>query len=178
MNTVGRRFKVVVNFLGSFAAVLIILFSYKAALSADNVVTTNVQELPGLIGGERGRPVLVVLYSSGCSLSRNLWPEIIGFARRQTPTKMALLVLSIDGSREAAESFLAAYNLPFRGYWVEPWEPGTLDSAMRPIGINIGKSFYMPLVAVLDGNGKVVAQWQGLQDFAKVERALKSLGAI
>ena len=49
---------------------------------------------------------------------------------------------------------------------------------MRTTGVHVEKSFTLPLVVVLDSTGKVMAEWEGLQDISQVENALKSIHAI
>ena len=91
---------------------------------------------------------------------------------------VAFLAFSTDKNKEKAADFVSNDSIPFNCYWVEPWSPGQLDASMKPMGIQIGKSFLIPLVAVLDSNGRVVAQWQGLRDISQVRSALESIDAL
>ena len=53
---------------------ILLLGTLVSSAYADSISTTNVNELPGIISSERGRPTVVVMFSSGCPLSRNFWP--------------------------------------------------------------------------------------------------------
>jgi hypothetical protein len=50
------------------------------------------------------------------------------------------------------------------------WRSGMLDTTMDELGIRVGMSWLPPLVAVLDREGAVVRQGQGVTDWAAVEK--------
>jgi hypothetical protein len=56
--------------------------------------------------------------------------------------------------------------------WIEPWRRGTLDSIIATLGVRVGGRWTAPLVAVIDVEGKVVAQWQGHTDPDRVLAAV------
>ena len=157
---------------------IILLGTMVSSAYADSISTTNVNELPGIISSERGRPTVVVLFSSGCPLSRNFWPGFLNFAKQVRGRNVAILVFSTDRNKANASDFVSNTSLPFNCYWVEPWSSGQLAATMRTTGVHVGKSFTLPLVVVLDSNGKVMAEWEGLQDISQVENALKSIHAL
>jgi len=161
-----------------FIGLVLLLGTLVSNSYGDSISTTNVNELPGIIAGERGRPTVVVLFSSGCSLSQILWPNLLNFAQRVRGKNVTFLAFSTDDNKENASDFISNASLPFNCYWVKPWSPGQLTASMGSIGIHIPKSFTLPLVAVIDSNGKVVEQWQGLQDILQVEKALRSIRAL
>jgi thiol-disulfide isomerase/thioredoxin len=157
---------------------VLLIGTFISVARGDNLSTTGVNQLPGIISGERGRPTVVMFFSSGCPLCRNLWPRLLDFAKQVRDKNVSFLVFPIDKNKEKAVDFVSNYSIPFNCYWVEPWSPGQLDGSMKPLGIQIGKSFLIPLVAVLDSNGRVVAQWQGLRDVSQVRTALESIDAL
>jgi thiol-disulfide isomerase/thioredoxin len=157
---------------------VLLIGTFISVAYGDSLSTTNVNQLSGIISGERGRPTVVMLFSSGCPLCRNVWPRLLDFAKQVRDKNVAFLAFSTDKNKEKAADFVSNYSIPFNCYWVEPWSPGQLDASMKPMGIQIGKSFLIPLVAVLDSNGRVVAQWQGLRDISQVRSALESIHAL
>jgi len=140
----------------------------------DSLSATSVDQLPGIIADARGKSTVVMIFSSGCPLSRNLWPKLLELAKKEQNNNVAFPVFSVDKSQDKAVDFVSNYTTPFSCYWVAPWEPGRLDASMGPIGIRIGQTLRLPLVAVINPEGQVIAQWQGLQDISQVAKALGS----
>lgn len=164
--------------VGLSACFVLLLGVFGSFAYCAGITKTNTSQLPSIISSEHGRPTVVVFLFSGCPLSRNLWPSLMGLAKQVNEKDVAFLVFSTDKSEVDAAKFVSSATTLSMFYWIEPWSPGQLDASMKPTGIEIGKTFRLPLVAVLDRTGKVVAQWQGLQDMAQVENALKSIRAM
>ncbi len=160
------------------AGCVLLIGTFGSVAYGEDVLVTNTDQLSTIISGERGRPTVIVLFRSGCSLSRNLWPSLIGFASQIRDQNVAFLVFSTDRNKESASSFVSNSDAPFKCHWIEPWSPGQLSSSLSLTGIRIGKTFTLPLVAVIDSSGRVVRQWEGLQNISEVGNALKSIGAL
>ena len=157
---------------------IVLIWGLMSGALAAGISATNVDSIPRIISGERGQPTVVLLFSSRCSLSQNLWPRFLNFANQNRDKRISFLTFSTDKRQDDAIDFISRYNVAFNCYWVEPWPAGALDASMRPTGIQIGKTFNLPLVAVLDSSGGVVGQWQGLQDMSPIIDALKAINAM
>jgi hypothetical protein len=84
------------------------------------------------------------------------------------------LVFSTDQEAdiERIPEFLAEYDAPFAPVYIERWAPGEFTRAMAGVGIQAGKVWTRPLVAIRDGNGSIVAQAQGVTDLSPLSAAL------
>ena len=136
-------------------------------------VTQTAQRISGL----RGRPSVVLLYSTTCPLSRQMFPEFVAIANRYRARGVDFLVFSTDQEEQFGDvpAFLSERNAPFPAVAIKRWAPGNLGRAMNPLGIDIGESWVRPLIAVRDGNGKVVAQGQAVTNLAPLQAALNTL---
>jgi thiol-disulfide isomerase/thioredoxin len=124
---------------------------------------------------QNGPPRIVLLYSSTCPESRTMFPAFVEFAGRYSRRGVPVLAYSVDANRAQLEQYLGAASLPFARIWVQPWQSGGMRAAMTPVGIEIGRTFGTPLIAVIDRNGKVVGQWSGRSGVAKAEQWLRSI---
>ena len=126
------------------------------------------------IRAARGKPALVLLYD---------------YRTRRTASELADIVRLATRCRERGVEFLAFHSAvhpeviaplpdtlrqlgaPFPAVQLYQWKSGALDATMGELGIRVGATFEMPLVAVLNREGKVVWQGQAVTDWAEVERA-------
>jgi thioredoxin-like negative regulator of GroEL len=158
------------------AALLSLIFGIGSTAIAANISTTNVNKIPEIISGERGRPTVVIIFSSRCPLSQNFWPRFLEFAKNNIGKNVSFLGFSTDKDQNNVTDFVSRYDLPFNCYWIEPYTRGTLAASIRTLGIQVGDSFTIPLVVVHDSNGHVVGQWQGLQEISPITNVLKKIG--
>ena len=70
---------------------------------------------------------------------------------------------------ERLPNLLREDSAPFPAVQIYRWRPGLLDGTMAPLGIQVGTTWSNPLVAVLDADGEVLWQSQGVTDWAEVE---------
>jgi thiol-disulfide isomerase/thioredoxin len=164
----------------SLASVLVALMIYglgSAAIAA-NISSIKVDKVPEIISGERGRPAVVILFSSSCPLSRNFWPQFLEFNKNNRGKNISFLGFSTDRDLNNATDFVSGSDVSFPCYWVEPYVRGTLAASIRSLGIQVGNTFTLPLVLVQDSNGHIIGAWQGLQEISPVVNALKAMGAI
>ena len=84
------------------------------------------------------------------------------------------MVFSTDDEADMGRipGFLAKYSAPFSPVYIEPWAPGEFTRAMANVGIQAGKVWTRPLVAIRDANGSIVSQAQGVTDLSPVAAAL------
>ena len=146
-------------------------------IGPNGVELLDVGQTARRIAGQRGRPSVVLLYATNCPLSRQMFPQFVAIANRYRARGVDFLVFSTDDEEQFGRvpAFLSERNAPFPAVAIKPWAPGTLDRAMKPLGIEIGEVYVRPLIAVRDGNGKVIVQGQGVTDLAPLQAALSSL---
>jgi hypothetical protein len=139
---------------------------------AEGVEYLTVFQAAERVRQSRGRPVLVLLYGTWNEQTRGQFPEIVRAAEYCGSRGVTFLGLHTDmGSRAMTElpGFLARHRAPFPPVQLYRWRSGLLSSNMGGLGISVGRSWAPPLVAVLDRDGTVVWQSQGVTDWAGVQ---------
>jgi hypothetical protein len=116
------------------------------------------------VRGARGRVLVLVLYDP----ERDDGLMVGGLRRWATSlgrSQVELFALTVGGRHDAQAFFryyAAEWGVPrLAPFWLEPWKPGALDSTMATLGVRVGATWSVPLVAVIDPDGRVIAQWQG-----------------
>ena len=77
--------------------------------------------------------------------------------------------------------FLRDQQAPFPAIHLYPWLDGQFTHVMEPLGIRIGSTWRTPLVALVDRDGRLLAQAQGIAGqgpglaVGEIEAALRSL---
>lgn len=149
---------------------------------ADPVVMPSLDALPGVewltvrqaaerIQGARGQPSIVLLYGTWNEQTRGQFPEIVRLARFCRERGMEFLAFQKDASYRAIADFPGfprRHDAPFPALQLYPWRSGLLDATMGELGIRVGTRWSPPLVAVLDRDGRVVWQAQGVTDWEAV----------
>jgi hypothetical protein len=133
----------------------------------------TVREAAERIRAGRGRPAVVLLYGTWNDQTQGHLPEIVRTARACRDRGIAFLAFHTDHLPRAMDTLpllLRQHDAPFPAVQLYRWRSGMLDGSMAPLGIRVGTSWQPPLVAVLDGQGAVVWQSQGVTDWAAVER--------
>jgi hypothetical protein len=167
----------------TFIAGVVVLAGYGSEQRDQVIAETpirqfTVAELADHVRNARGHVLVLVLYNPE-SDDAFLVAALRRWATPRGRSRAELLALSV-GSRRNAQAFFryaGERNLPILApFWLEPWRPGTLDSTMAELGVDVGKRWCIPLVAVIDSRGAVVTQWQGETDaspvIAAAEKAL------
>jgi uncharacterized protein len=132
----------------------------------------TVRQAAERIQGTRGRPAVVLLYGTRNEQTLSQFPEIVRIARACGERGIAFLAFHTDPVPQAVErlpSLLRKHTAPFPAVQIYRWRPGLLDGTMAPLGIEVGTTWSNPLVAVLDAQGAVRWQSQGVTDWAAVE---------
>jgi hypothetical protein len=132
----------------------------------------TVRQAAERIQGARGRPAVVLLYGTGNEQTRGQFSEIVRTARTCRERGVAFLAFHTDPRPQAVEglpSLLRKHTAPFPAVQIYRWRPGLLAGTLAPLGIEVGASWLPPLVAVLDAQGAVLWQSQGVTDWAAVE---------
>jgi hypothetical protein len=131
------------------------------------------------IRAARGRPVVVLLYGIWNRQTQRQLPEIVRVARVCRERGIDFLAFHTDHPPQAVEALpgtLRKYGATFPPVQLYRWRSGMLDAIMDELGIRVGMSWQRPLVAVLDGDGGVVWQAQGMTDWAAVEKIALTVG--
>ncbi len=154
------------------SVLMVLAFGLRLEALAASFSTTTVDKIPAILSAKRGHSTVAMLFSSRCPLSKNLWPRFLELANQSKDNTVSFVAFSTDKIQSDATAFVSGHKLSFDWYWIQPWAPGALSASMEPTGIEIGSTFLLPLVAVIDSRGKVVGQWQGLQDISVVTDSL------
>ena len=149
-----------------------------AQAGPDGVSIIDVNQAARRISSRTGKPTVVLLYATTCPLTRRMFPEFVSLANRYRTRGVEFVVLSIDDENDFSHvtEFLAARDAPFDSVAIKPWAPGNLARAMAPLGIEVGSSWTLPLLAVRDRNGRVVRQSEAAVDLSWVRAELDKLG--
>ena len=136
-------------------------------------------EVADRIRAHRGRPTLVILYGTWSEVERTWLPKLAALADSSEAAGVEVLAFSTDQVEQALLDLpgLLRDSKAFPAVHVYQWWPGVLDSTMATLGIRIGTTWAPPVVALLDGNGKVLIQSQDQIPSASIMlRALKTGG--
>lgn len=163
---------------GVFAFALLLGAGMPGELEAQGlpVETITAQQAAMRIQGERGKVRIVLLYAARCPYSRAMFSEFVRLAESYRKAGVSILAFSTDQDARIVQAYLGSNGLPFARIHIRPWRPGQLDAAMRPLGIDIGKTFGTPLIAVIDRKGQIVGQYEGESGARRADQWLRSLG--
>jgi uncharacterized protein len=138
----------------------------------------TVREVAERVRNARGRPAVVVLYGTWNEQTRGQFSEIVRVARSCREQGVEFLAFQKDANPRAVADLpvlLARHRAPFPPLQLHPWRSGLLDATMGELGIRVGRQWRPPLVAVLDRDGRVVRQAQGVTDWEAVQAACRSV---
>ena len=151
------------------------LLAGESVLAADSIRDVTTSDAANLIREGRGSATVVVFCQSACPRSDAVLSELTRLAGERSASRPNLLIFAIDRDRNAARESLARYGALLEPYWIIPWKSGELTSAMREVGISLGKTFGIPFIAVIDRDGRVSGQWEGVTTPRGVEAALHTV---
>jgi len=142
----------------------------------NGVSLVDVRQAAQRVSSRMGRPTVVMLYSTGCSLSQAAFPEFVKLANQYRSRGVDFVVMSTDEEESFGDvpAFLAQRGAPFEPVAIKPWASGDLSRAFAPLGIRIGSTWTRPLIAMRDRDGRVVGKLEGQTDLAPLRAALAS----
>jgi hypothetical protein len=126
------------------------------------------------IRAARGKPAVVLLYDYRTERTPSDLSDIVRLATRCRERGVGFLAFHKAVQPETIALLpdkLHQYGDPFPVVQLYQWKSGMLDATMGELGIQVGRTWADPLVAVLDREGEVVWQGQAVTDWAGVERA-------
>jgi uncharacterized protein len=138
----------------------------------------TVREAAERVRNARGRPAVVLLYGTWNEQTRGQFSEIVRVARSCRKQGVEFLAFQKDANPRAIADLpvlLARHQAPFPPLQLHPWRSGLLDATMGELGIRVGRQWRPPLVALLDRDGRVVRQAQGVTDWEAVQAACRSV---
>lgn len=153
---------------------LIIFISWSAAAGGSvELRELTVTEARDLIIEQQGRVRVVMIYAARCSRSRELFNDFIEASESWDRAGVSVLALATDRKRSRLMDFLEGRKFPFAPIRLRPWKSGDLDRAMSRVGIEIGRRFSLPLLAVIDRAGTVVYRAEGVSGLGGVKSAVE-----
>jgi thiol-disulfide isomerase/thioredoxin len=123
-------------------------------------VPITAERLPGLV--MNGKPTMLVVYASWCSVCRSLLPEIIALQNQRRLDFMNRLFVSIDDVPPHLRTYLArqGYGGAFTPYIMQYGDHRRIMDVLGKNGVRYeGK---IPYVAFFNRQGNVVAHFAGL----------------
>lgn len=140
----------------------------------------EVADLPAAISPGGGSPVVLVLYGAHCPLSRQL---VTGLARLEAQYRrdgVRVLALNVDDDSELRDvpAFLRETGAGFPPARLATWPSGALSKALMAIGSSViqpHQTFTLPVVAIWNGEGRMVAESQAMPDAGAVGRVIAAM---
>jgi uncharacterized protein len=137
----------------------------KGAGNVPGLERITAHEAAARIAAARGGPAVVLFYQWGNRKTREHFPQIVDLVRRCQTHSAQVLAFSVDEPFYAPSEipgFLRDQHAPFPAIHIYPWLEGQFTEYMNPIGIRIGTSWGTPLMALIDKDGRVLAQAQSI----------------
>jgi hypothetical protein len=159
-------------------------FSEPGADRVPGLERLTVTEAAQRIAAAHGRPAVVLFYQWGNKRTRERFAEVVAVVRRCQQRGAVVLAFSVDEPWFAPPElpdFLREQQAPFPAIHLYPWLEGQFILAMEPLGLRIGTTWRTPLIALMDSDGRVLAQAQGIAGqrpglaVGEIDAALRSL---
>ncbi|HET6777921.1 MAG TPA: hypothetical protein VFH26_03450 [Gemmatimonadales bacterium] len=159
------------------------LLGVAVALALSTLAQSAGAQVQSLTAGEAGDRIrydtgarVVLLYSTTCRYSHQMFPEVVRLSQRYGPLGVRFLAFNIDRTSDDVDAYLTSVGYLFNRLHILPWRPGELVAAMAPSGIDVRGHFGTPLIAVIDAHGQLVGQETGASGARRADRWLQSLG--
>jgi len=134
----------------------------------------TVQEAAASIAATKGRPSIVIIYTTRCRLSPGMFTAFAEMAARHPEVDVHAFG-SDERYANEIPAFLREHGADFSPLYLRDWRKGELIAAMDPLGIEVKTLFATPLVAIRDKDGYVVMQGEGMTDVKRMEGVLERL---
>jgi hypothetical protein len=166
---VGRRAWVLI------AALAVVALSGRPSVLQGQVSSLAAADVGTLIRSQPGARV-VLIYSTSCRPSHEMFPEVVRLAERYSPLGVTFLAFSVDEDPAGIEEYLGSVGYVFGRYHIQPGQSGELTAALESSGIDVRNGVFTPHIAVIDAYGQLVGQDRGGYGARKANRWLRSLG--
>jgi thiol-disulfide isomerase/thioredoxin len=146
------------------------------AVQNAGVERITVLDMAGRIASTSNKPSVVVLYKTNCPISKRMFPQLTTLAKEYGSRGVDFHVYSVDDDEYLPDirPYLAAHQAPFAPIQIQTWVAGQLTQAMSRFGIHVTSPWTTPLVAVLDKNGQVLVQGDGVGNLDGLADLLRS----
>jgi hypothetical protein len=134
----------------------------------------TVQEAAASIAATRGRPSIVIIYTTRCRLSPGMFTAFAEMAARHPEVDVHAFG-SDERYANEIPAFLREHGADFSPLYLRDWRTGELIAALDPLGIEVKTLFSTPLVAIRDKDGYVVMQGEAMTDVKRMEGVLERL---
>ena len=141
-----------------------------------SVTWLSVTEAAGRIRAARGRPAVVLIYCPCSAEARQVVAEVSALARQHDEVDFLAFGSSSDQSGRYIGDLLRNSGAPFPAFQLYPWPTGKLLESLATVGVgHEGTEWENPMFAVLNAQGKAVAQGEGLTGVGPIAAALRQL---
>ena len=117
----------------------------------------TIDGMPFSLASQRGKVVLLMLWSTGCAVCRDKMPELRQNYEGWAGKPFELVLVSTDRKVQDVFAYeqIISRTVPLRQRFVQLWagEPGHRD--------NLGRPAQLPAAWLIDKNGKVVERYGG-----------------
>ena len=140
-------------------------YTRPGAANVPGLERLTIAEAAQRVASAHGRPVAVLFYSIGNKATQRLFPAIVDLLHRCQEHGAVVLGFSVDEQwfvPPQLPGFLREHDAPFPAIHVYPWLQGQFTAALVPLGIHAGTQWQPPLIALLDAEGRVLAQEDGI----------------
>ena len=134
----------------------------KVGDEAPDFVRTDLANKPVQLSGFRGKLVLLNFWATWCPPCREEMPAFSKWQRDYGSDRLQIIGVSMDDDVASVKEFLGEHPVSY---------PIVMGDAK--LAETFGGVLGLPLSFLIDEQGRVLARYQGQQDFAKIEAGLK-----
>lgn len=142
---------------------------------ASGVTSLTPAEAAAMMRSQPGRGTMVIFYGTACSRSKGMFPGFTALAARHAGRDVSFLAFAVREEAQDVPPFLAEYGAPFQPYFVKRGSRAQFGQDMDASGLRLPQDFNLPHVAVFDGSGNVVGQWDAATDLRAMDATLAAL---
>ncbi len=144
----------------------------QAAVPSDPVTVVRSADVEKMLGGARGKVVVVNLWATWCKPCVEEMPYLARFYREYRPKNVAFFAFSVDAPDDEAvvRRFHKEQDLPFPVYIVDERDPDALGKA-----IQTELSGAVPVTIFYDRSGAPRHVREGAIDYAELSRQVDAL---
>lgn len=143
-------------------------------IAEEKIVELNGENIGRMIESRKGKPQLIFVYASWCPYCKRQFSTINRLHSTYQDT-VAIDYISVDDDKYALADFLQRYyaDLPFTPYHSALDNREAFIAALQQRGMKISGA--IPYMAVLDNEGKLVREFEGLKDMQELTAVIDPL---
>lgn len=129
---------------------------------AQRVVAVRADDVASRVLRGSGRPHVLLLYGAFCGVCRGVLPEFVDATRAYHRRNVGFTLASIDADQERFSAYVPTLRRFFEPLLIIRDEDHSTPRALRRLGLTMDdEGLAVPLAAVFDKKGKVVAEGRG-----------------